>query len=224
MRKRMTEKIVDLEYWSRTDYWRMAVRDSKTGKKKEFGVQGFYSLSNYHEGDVVKIEYTEPSSFLDRIFGDTTVHNITKVRCVVLERQLAKIKSVRHGNIPHVAKLLSEREYQGCVKLRGSLENVTRLAYNLVQNVEGWSSFQDADNMLDEIDAIPCFTASFSVEKNHVCYIGVYCEPVDNMNTNVHIAGFTADFSFLGRKFEANLENTKKLVSRINAKLSQASK
>jgi len=128
MIKRMTAEVVrfssGLRKWQ--ECWDIELRNLKTGKINEFTMFGDDVLKSIivtiNKGDILDVEYTAPTTFLEKIFGNSpSIHNITKVRCVILERQLAKIPRIgasRGGNVGAIANELSDKSsynyYRAC--------------------------------------------------------------------------------------------------------------
>jgi len=198
MFKKMTAEILDIGWFSHGGgYYVVTVRDPKTGNKIEFDKK---HLTNYHDGDVIEFEYTEPSSFLGRIFDDIKVRNVTKVRCVVLERQLVKIPKIatsRGGDVRSIANVLSDKsayDYYTSIKLRGTSEHIIKFIHKAIQNMQEFHYFNADEDGADIEIVYPHFVATFWIADKRgrpgKCdvMVTVYVEPVDATNAIIHVA------------------------------------
>jgi hypothetical protein len=131
----------------------ITIRDINSGKKKKFSYLSnfphrfFRGLKN---GDIIEFDYTESSSWFPSFFSCPEITNVVaKLRETTLEQQLAK--SPRTGTNAGDAmwnKVISryperaEYAYKSEVRLRGSLQGITKFIFETVQDVEGFEYFE----------------------------------------------------------------------------------
>jgi len=202
-----------------------------TRKKKtfEYGSKFPHSIfSGLNNGDIIEFDYTEPSSWLSKLFSYPEMHNIiTKVKDARLEQLLAKIpktglnvKAAIEDGFRYSPYYVIEKDE---LKLKGSLKDIIKLVYDTIQNTEDFSHIREPHFKFEHFIYFESefnYGARYKGDTANSSVAGIVIEPVDNINVIIHVV----THSIPDNPAPPISVSPQTLISRIINKLSQANR
>ena len=174
--------------------WHTAeIRVLHTGKKELFSYHEHHNnlWDLCTQGDIIDFEHTK-----GWLFGGNEIRKIIaidKIRDRVLKSQLFKVSQNqnRTNQMPPIETILhnhgvSSVGFKLSLKLSGSLDDITKLVHDVIENAKDFRCFLDAD-ALNKSGAItvPFFMAE--IMPVSFTTLGVLIEPAGGTNVNIYV-------------------------------------